>query len=193
MLYREFFYGTQGRDVGFDPEFPETGADGHVALHLKNAASFPALAECDLGISPTEWQRSTFPSEYQRKIKTVHEGVDVDVDIVTPNPDATLRLPFGRELRRADEVMTFVARNLEPLRGYHTFMRALPRIMAGRPRAQFVVIGGDGVSYGAAPPGATWKTQFFYEVADKANSFHRPPALRGLSSALFRYRRLTYI
>lgn len=165
ILYCEFFYGVEGRDVGFDPEFPETGADGHVALHLKNASSLLALADCNVGISPTQWQRSTFPSEYQNKINVIHEGVDVDV--VKPAPDAVLRLPSGRELRRSDEVVTFVARNLEPLRGYHSFMRALPRIMASRPQAQVVVIGGDGVSYGASPPqGTTWKSLFLDEVAE---------------------------
>lgn len=166
LLYCEFFYGTQGRDVGFDKEFPETGADGHVALHLKNATTLLGLADCNVGIAPTEWQRSTFPDEYQHKITMIHEGVDVDV--VKPNPDAALRLASGRELRRADEVVTFVARNLEPLRGYHIFMRALPRIMAERPRAEVVVMGGDGVSYGASPPaGTTWKSMFLDEVGDQ--------------------------
>ena len=164
ILYCEFFYGMRGRDVGFDSEFPETGADGHVALHLKNASSLLALTDCDFGISPTDWQRSTFPKEYQRKISVIHEGIDVDV--VKPAPDAVLRLPSGRELRRSDEVVTFVARNLEPLRGYHRFMRALPRIMAARPQAQVVVVGGDGTSYGALPPpGTTWKSLFLNEVA----------------------------
>jgi glycosyltransferase involved in cell wall biosynthesis len=165
LLYCEFFYGMQGRDVGFDPEFPETGADGHVALHLKNASSLFALSDCDFGVSPTNWQRSTFPKEYQSKIKVVHEGIDADV--VKPDPDAVLRLPSGLELRRSDEVVTFVARNLEPLRGYHRFMRALPRIMSARPQAQVVVIGGDGASYGALPPqGTTWKSLFYDEVAE---------------------------
>ena len=68
LLYCEFFYSKQGRDVGFDSEFPETGADGHVALHLKNASTLLGLADCDFGISPTEWQRSTFPKEYHHKI-----------------------------------------------------------------------------------------------------------------------------
>ena len=164
ILYCEFFYGMRGRDVGFDSEFPETGADGHVALHLKNASSLLALTDCDFGISPTDWQRSAFPKEYQRKISVIHEGIDVDV--VKPAPDAVLRLPSGRELRRSDEVVTFVARNLEPLRGYHRFMRALPRIMAARPQAQVVVVGGDGTSYGALPPpGTTWKSLFLNEVA----------------------------
>jgi glycosyltransferase involved in cell wall biosynthesis len=64
--------------------------------------------------------------------------------------------------------VTFVARNLEPLRGYHQFMRALPRVMAERPQAQIIVIGGDGASYGALPPrGKTWKSLFFDEIADR--------------------------
>ena len=164
ILYCEFYYGVEGRDIGFDPEFPETGVDGHVALHLKNASTLLGLAECDIGISPTQWQRSTYPKEYQDKISVSHEGIDVD--LIKPNPGAVLRLPSGPTLTRSDEVVTFVARNLEPLRGYHRFMRALPRIMAARPQAQIVIIGGDSVSYGAAPPqGTTWKSLFFEEVA----------------------------
>jgi glycosyltransferase involved in cell wall biosynthesis len=164
LLYCEFFYGMHGRDVGFDSEFPETGADGHVGLHLKNASTLLALADCDAGISPTAWQRSTFPEHYQSKISVCHEGIDVD--LAKPNPDAVLRLPSGREFRRSDEIVTFAARNLEPLRGYHVFMRALPRIMAKRPRAQIVVIGGDDVSYGGPPPaGTTWRSLFLGEVA----------------------------
>ena len=163
VLYCEFFYGVQGRDVGFDPEFPEAGADAHVALHLKNASTLLALADCDSGISPTNWQRSTFPKEYREKITTIHEGVNVD--LAKPSPAAVFRLPSGRELHRSDEVVTFVARSLEPLRGYHIFMRALPRIMAERPHAQIVIVGSEGASYGASPPSdKTWKSIFFEEV-----------------------------
>ena len=164
LLYCEFFYGKHGRDVGFDPEIPETGVDGHVALHLKNASTLLALADCDAGISPTVWQRSTFPEDYQRKIAVLHEGVNVD--FIKPAPDAVLRLPSGRELRCSDEVVTYASRNLEPVRGYHRFMRALPHIMAERPRAQIVVIGGDEISYSPSPPnGTTWKSLYFGEIA----------------------------
>jgi hypothetical protein len=66
-------------------------------------------------------------------------------------------LPDGRELSRSDEVVTLVARNLEPLRGYHVFMRALPKILARRPQAHIVIIGTEGTSYGLNPPhGTTW-------------------------------------
>ncbi len=169
LAYCEFFYGLSGRDVGFDPEFPETGIDGHVGLHLKNAATMLTLADCNLGIAPTAWQRSTFPEEYQNKIEIVHEGVDIDV--AKADPDAAFRLPSGRILRRSDEVVTFVARNLEPLRGYHIFMRALPQILAKRPRAQVLIIGSDGTSYGMLPPeGKTWKALFLNEVAAKLDT-----------------------
>ena len=37
LLYCEFFYGIEGRDVGSIRNFPRPELDGHVALHLKNA------------------------------------------------------------------------------------------------------------------------------------------------------------
>jgi glycosyltransferase involved in cell wall biosynthesis len=163
LLYCEFFYGDKGRDVDFDPEFPKAGLDGHIGLMLKNATTLLALNDADLGVSPTEWQRSTFPTQYQEKIVTIHEGVDTD--LVRPDPAAAFRLSPQTELRPSDEVVTFVVRSLEPLRGYHIFMRTLPRIMAERPNAQVVIVGGDGISYGLPPPqGTNWKSVFLKEV-----------------------------
>jgi glycosyltransferase involved in cell wall biosynthesis len=169
VLYCEFFYSARDQDVGFDPEFAATGADGDVGLHLKNATTLLALSECDAGVAPSAWQRSTFPSDAQKKIQVIHEGVATDV--FKPNLDATFSLRPGRLLSRRDEVVTFVARNLEPLRGYHIFMRALPRILRERPKAEVLVIGDHGTSYGRLPPnGATWKSIFHNEVADDIDS-----------------------
>jgi glycosyltransferase involved in cell wall biosynthesis len=166
LAYCEFFYGAEGRDIGFDPEFPMPGLDGHIGLQLKNATTLLALEDCEIGISPTKWQQSTFPAHYQGKIEVIHEGVDTAR--MRPNPQARLMLPSGKYLRSSDKVVTFVARNLEPLRGYHTFMRALPEILRRRPNAQMVIIGRDGVSYGLPPPaGATWKSIFLDEVGDR--------------------------
>ena len=166
IVYCEFFYGKADRDVGFDPEFAAIGMDGHVALQLKNAATALALSECDAGIAPTAWQRSTFPGVFQDKIAVRHEGIDTDM--IKPAANASYRLPSGKLLTAKDEVVTFVARNLEPLRGYHVFMRALPRIMAERPNAEIILIGGHGTSYGAPPPnGKTWQSVFLDEVSGR--------------------------
>lgn len=166
LVYCEYYYGASERDFAFDSEFPATGLDGHIALQLKNATTLLALEDCDLGISPTKWQQSTFPAHYQSKIDVVHEGINVG--IAKPDPSAVLTLPSGRQLNTSDEVVTFVARNLEPVRGYHIFMRALPSILARRPKAEIVMIGGDSTSYGAAPPaGTTWKSIFLKEVESR--------------------------
>jgi glycosyltransferase involved in cell wall biosynthesis len=166
IVYCEYYYRTKSSDVAFDPEFPAFGIDGHVGVHLKNAATLLALAECDQGVSPTSWQRSTYPGEYQDRITIIHEGVDINR--AAPDPNASYRLPSGRILTPADEVVTFTARNLEPLRGYHIFMRTLPRILDARPRAHVLIIGGFGTSYGAEPPpGQTWQGIFLKEVASR--------------------------
>src|SRR5262249_31791754 len=101
VAYCEFFYRTEGQDSGFDPEFPQIGIDGTVGLHLKNAATLLALVDADRALSPTQWQRSTYPREFQAKIKVIHEGVDVD----TARPARQSRLPLrsGRTLTKADE------------------------------------------------------------------------------------------
>jgi glycosyltransferase involved in cell wall biosynthesis len=166
IVYCEFFYRPYGQDVHFDPEAPRLGVDGVTALHGKNASTLIALADADLGLSPTEWQRSTYPREYRDKIEVVHEGVDTRR--FCPNPEAAFTLPDGRRLTHRDEVVTFVSRNLEPLRGYHKFLRALPEVLARRPEAVAVIVGGDGCSYSHAPPaGTTWKAHFLEEVADR--------------------------
>ena len=163
VTYCEFYYRAEGQDVHFDPEGPRLGVDGIAALQCKNASSLIALAEADVGLSPTHWQRSTFPKEFRDKIEVVHEGVDLAS--VRPDPTARLKLPGGKVLRKADEIVTFASRNLEPVRGYHAFLRALPAILRARPNAQVVIAGGDGNSYSHAPPaGKTWKAHYLDEV-----------------------------
>lgn len=166
VVYCEFYYGSKGRDVDFNSEFPRMPLDSIVSLGIKNATQALSLLEADAGLSPTRWQRSTFPVELQDKITVIHEGVDTNR--VRPDPAARLVLPGGLALQAGEEILTYVARDLEPIRGYHAFMRALPAILRRRPNARALIVGGDGVSYGAAPaPGSTWKEIFLNEVRDQ--------------------------
>jgi glycosyltransferase involved in cell wall biosynthesis len=162
----EFYYHSNGVDVGFDPEFPTVFQDPS-RLRVRNATNLLAFEAADWGHSATRWQRSLYPPEMRSRISTIHEGVDTD--IARPNPNATFRLPgTGAVLTRRNEVVTFVARNLEPYRGFHTFMRALPRLLQRRKRVQIVIAGGDGVSYGAPPPPrSTFKEMMLQELGDK--------------------------
>jgi glycosyltransferase involved in cell wall biosynthesis len=161
----EFYYAARGLDFDFDPEFFRQDYARDARLRAKNAHMLLTLATMDWGICPTQFQRSTVPRAYHDRLSVIFDGIDTHA--VRPDPVATVTLN-GRTLRAGDEVVTFVNRNLEPYRGYHVFMRALPQILRRRPNAVALIVGGDEVSYGAAaPPGKTWKQIFFDEVRDR--------------------------
>ena len=165
IVYAEFYYKGRGADVGFDPEFGQPSFDQVMIAQGRAGHLGQALVHADAGVCPTEWQASTYPASIRGMLRVIHDGVDTDV--IRPNPAATFTVPDGRVLRAGDEVLTFVNRNLEPYRGYHIFMRALPAILAARLNAQVVIVGGDEVSYGAAPKDAKgWKERFLSEVRD---------------------------
>jgi len=165
-LYCEFYYHARGYDVGFDPEFPPA-IDDQFRVRAKNATTLLSLAAADGGISPTQWQRGAFPPEYRERIALAHEGVDTDL----VRPDARAQVVLKQRsltLTPQDEVVTYVARNLEPYRGFHVFMRALPEILRRRPRAHILIAGGDSVSYGQAlPKGQTYLKQYLAELGDR--------------------------
>jgi glycosyltransferase involved in cell wall biosynthesis len=162
IAHAEFYYTDAG--VGFDPEItgvppPLYGVD----LRARNAGMTLALLDADCGIAPTPWQASVFPEDLRSKLAVVHEGIDTD--LVAPKPDARIRVAGGAVLTREDEVVTFVNRNLEPHRGFHTFMRALPSLLTRRPKARVIIVGGTGHSYGPPPrSGGSWKDVLLKEL-----------------------------
>ncbi|MHC9236126.1 glycosyltransferase [Pseudooceanicola sp. 502str34] len=163
-LYCELYHLAEYPHTQFDPEFTSKDPEADkLRLRLKNLNNHLQFPFADAGISPTAFQADTFPPEFRDKISVIHDGIDTDA--LQPRPSATFTLPGGRVLSREDEVITFVNRNLEPYRGYHVFMRALPELLRRRPGAEILVVGGDGVSYGAQPPaGKTWKQIYIDEV-----------------------------
>jgi glycosyltransferase involved in cell wall biosynthesis len=161
--YFEFFYRLQGADVGFDPADPVT-PDTAPRLRTKNLGNLLALDAANLGQCPTQWQKSGYPRQYHPILHVIHEGIDTRV--ATPDCRARLAIPdSGLELAAGDEVVTYVARNLEPYRGFPIFMRSLPAILNRRPKARIVIVGGDEVSYGARlPAGRTFRQDSLNEL-----------------------------
>ncbi|WP_207062719.1 glycosyltransferase family 4 protein [Motiliproteus sp. SC1-56] len=155
--YLEFYYQTQGADVGFDPAFPDS-LDDRCRVRIKNATQQLSFEAADAAISPTAWQKSRFPPSWQHKIHLCHDGIDTAR--IRPDEKAQVQVG-GQTLTREQEVVTFVARNLEPYRGFHTFMQAVPLILEQRPQAHILIVGGDGVSYGKPPAdAASYREQY---------------------------------
>lgn len=167
MAYAEFYYASQGRNVGFDPEFDATAPGTIRTITAHNALMAMAVLNADAGLAPTRYQADTFPAELRPKIARVFDGVDTDM--IAPDPQAVVTIEqLGITFRAGEPIITFINRNLEPYRGYHIFMRALPKVLKAVPDARAILIGGDGVSYGApAPDGKKWKDIFLEEVKDR--------------------------
>ena len=168
--YWEFFYKAVGQDVGFDPEYPSS-LDLPLSLRIKNAVALISSTGSDWGLTPTQWQYSTHPAGMQAKMSVIHEGIDTQA--IQPNPKAVYRLPNGKQLRPGMKVITFVARNLEPYRGFHIFMRAIPAIQKRHPDAEILIVGSDGVSYGEnLPDGDSYKKRLLAEISFNKERVH---------------------
>jgi glycosyltransferase involved in cell wall biosynthesis len=159
--YCEYYYHARGADADFDPEFPLT-EHAAATIESRNALHLLNLEHCDMGVTPTQWQLSLQPKAYHHKLRVIHEGIDSGH--LEPNREAHLAMPNGHVLRAGDAVVTYVARNLEPYRGFHQFMRALPDLLNRNPDCHVVIVGGDGVSYGRSPrDDSNWRTKLLRE------------------------------
>jgi len=162
--YMEFYYQHDQADVGFDPEFPGNPLD-FPRIRAKNAINHLALNLGGRGQTPTRWQLSTYPEWAQRNIELIWEGVDLR--LCSPDP-AVRKTPLtigDMTINPNDKLVTYVSRDLEPYRGFHIMMRALPALMRARKDLKVVMIGGDGVSYGTAPhQGGNWRDVMLAEV-----------------------------
>ena len=162
-LYCELYHLAGYPHLNFDPEFEKPQLTSAMRIRLKNLNNHIHFQMANAGISPTTFQADTFPAPFRDKITVSHDGIDTST--ARPDPDVRLKIDGVVDVTRDDEVITFVNRNLEPYRGYHRFMRALPDLLKQRPNATVLIVGGDEVSYGArAPDGKTWKQIFIDEV-----------------------------
>ena len=161
----EWVYATEGSDCDFDPEFPMASWEARSRVRLRRAHQLLAFHDLDWAWAPTQWQASSAPAPFQQRITVIHEGIDTDA--IGPEGVAEVHLQRADlTLRAGDEVLSFAVRNLEPYRGFHTFLRLLPELQRRRPQLQVVIVGGDGVSYGQPPQGGvTWRQVLLEELA----------------------------
>ncbi len=165
--YMEFYYQPQGIDVGFDPEFPVEVGD-FPRIRAKNAVNHIALNLGGEGQTPTEWQLSTYPDWARPQVNLLWEGVNLDVCHANPKVRRAPLTIADMTITPSDQLVTYVARDLEPYRGFPLMMRTLPHLLRARKDIKVVMVGGDGISYGNPPQGgATWREVMMREVGDK--------------------------
>ncbi|ODS22987.1 hypothetical protein AB835_11290 [Candidatus Endobugula sertula] len=169
IYFFEYYFSTVKYNINFDPEFP-SGLAQQLHYRLNNATNLVSLDVADIGVSPTYWQQSTYPKEYHSKIRVIHDGVNTQLVKPRLAKSVTFKNSSHGELtlRHTDEMITYSVRNLEPSRGFHRYMRALPRLQALRPNARFVIVGGDEKSYSDKhPSGKSWREVMLDEVGQQ--------------------------
>lgn len=162
LAYCEFyFHGQNGAsDFGKSDPLP---LDYRCLIRTTNITPLMGMMSMDMGITPTLWQKSLFPAEFRRKITVIHEGVDTER--LCPDESATVTLPNGCTLDRSIPIVTYATRNLEPCRGFDVFMRAVDQLCRRRQDCQFIIAGGDEVSYSARlPSGETYRQRMLQEL-----------------------------
>ena len=137
----EWYYNARGSDADFLEPMTH---DAAARAHMKNIPILLDLATMDWGTSPTRWQWSQFPRHLRDNISVLHEGVDCDY--FRPG-DASVEVS-GRTFTASDEVITYVARGMEPYRGFPQFMEAVANLQRRRPKLHVLIAGQDRVAYG---------------------------------------------
>lgn len=170
LAFCEFYYRTHGADVAFEPGEPLNDDDGP-RIRAKNITNLMNLELMDWGIAPTVWQWSLHPPEFRSKLSMLHDGIDTATCV--PDPAASVVLPNGKRFARGDEVITYIARNFEPYRGFPTFMKAAEILLKQRPNLHIIAVGADSVSYGKkAPKGTTYRQLLSQEVSLPEDRIH---------------------
>ena len=75
----------------------------------------------------------------------IHEGIDTQ--LAKPNPAVTFGLR-DISIDRSVPTITLVNRNLERLRGFDVFMRALPIILSNQSNVRVLIVGDNETGYG---------------------------------------------
>ena len=117
-------------------------------------------------ITPTAFQRSSFPQRWQQQISCLHDGIDTVLTAPSAN-SKPLTLPNGRVISKDTPLVTFVNRIIEPYRGCHTFIRSIPTLQSAQPEAEIIIVGTSGMVITLED--STWKDHFLTEINGNYN------------------------
>ena len=144
LAYFEWYYTAVGGDVGFLEEGLED-LNERMRVRMKNTAMLHDFAAMDWGQCPTAYQASRFPDFFRQRMSVLHDGVDTS--FFSPLPEAKVSfngLTFGK----GDPLVTYIARGMEPYRGFPQFIEAIARLQKMNSQVHTLVIGADRNAYG---------------------------------------------
>lgn len=126
----------------------------YLRSRCRNAMILLDLQTCEAAYTPTAFQKSRFPNEYQQKLQTIFDGVDrsiyhgYDEALRPPVAQRGMRRIGGVDIPATTRVVTYVSRGFESMRGFDMFMKTAKRIYEQHSDVMFLVVGTDKIAYG---------------------------------------------
>lgn len=167
LMYQEFCYNVNGFDCAFDAELQPDDNDwlNSGRIHFKNANTLLNLDHATWNVSPTAFQKSSYPQRFHHRFSVIHDGISNQARPAKHVERLAFEIDDNLSITNADPLITFVNRHIEPYRGCHSFIRAIPRIQELQPEARIVIVGErQGVSYGKACDDGEWCDRFLAEI-----------------------------
>ena len=180
--YFEWFYRSQGADVGFGTN-QAPSPDTSLRVHTYNSPIVMDLAHADAAICPTRWQADQFPPAMRQHLSVIFDGVDTE-QLPLVKQDArhhTLNIQSGdiqTSIPADVPLVTYVTRCFEPYRGWPQVAEGLALLMQRNPRVHVLLVGSDEVAYGAKRgDGLSWRHWALNQWPMDPSRLHQLPAL----------------
>ncbi len=133
--YFEYYYHTRNSDIDYRPDVKPAEED-LLRSHFRNPALLVDLMNCDLGYSPTRWQRDRLPELFHSKVRVIFDGVDTA--LWKPLPRVKGERKAGKYVIPENvKLVTYVARGFESIRGFDIFMKVAKKIYQRLPNVRF--------------------------------------------------------
>lgn len=153
---------------------PEADINERLQIKMRNLPILEELNNCDVGVVPTNWQKSQFPKEFWTKLKIIFDGIDTaffQPDHSIDDRDISLTgEAYDGELRITKDnlVLSYATRGMETLRGFPEFMRAASKALEKIPTLSVVIAGRDrrAYSYDAPTHEGSWKAKLLEELGN---------------------------
>ena len=150
------------------------GLNEQLQTRMRNLPILDELSSCDIGVVPTEWQKSQFPSEFHSKLNVIFDGIDQTFFNIDPTIDDRNVILEGEDLKQplliepGIPVLSYATRGMEPLRGFTEFLRTAAKALEEIPNLHVVVAGRDrrAYSYNAPSHEGSWKKSLLEELGD---------------------------
>lgn len=158
--YFEWYYSWPPIDRTLHDK-PRDELDERARTRTKNASIWLDFSSADAAICPTKFQADRFPDYFRDRLTVLPDGVDTDLHRPGPRNNKLLER-FG--VPADAEVLTYLARGMEPARGFPEMMRAVAALQRTRPNLHTVIVGNDRVTYGQQIEEGSWKKRMTSEL-----------------------------